>query len=138
MIINSKWLKGLNRKSLKDIRKRLGEVLSVPTALLFGFVVRLLMSFTSWIRAILLSYGIMDGFASNYLYKHEKFFPYQFIRYARIIANFSGIFNPLIPIIWNIGDGIYSLTIYKKRDFVEHIPRYGRIINGGLLAIFSF
>jgi len=120
------------------LRKRIAEVLSPPTLILFGFLVRVFLSFTSLIKAVLLSWGAIDGVVSNYLYKHEKFFPYQFIRYGRIVANLAWVVHPLIPIVWNIGDGIYSLHIYRKAEGIEHLPRYGRILNGGLLALLTF
>lgn len=122
--------------SLKRIRERAVEVLSMPTIILAGVLVKFFLSFTSWIRALLITWGVVDGFASNYIYREEKFFPYQFIRYARIIANFSGIFNPVIPVVWNIGDGIYSMMIYKNASSVENLPRLGRVVNGTLQAIF--
>jgi len=122
---------------IKNLKRRLVEIFSVPTIILSGFILRMFLSFVSWIRAILLTWGVVDGFSSNYLYKEEKFFPFQFLRYCRIIANFSGILNPAVPIVWNIGDGIYSLLLYKKAETVERLPRYGRILNGTLLAIFS-
>jgi len=122
---------------LINLKKRLIEILSVPTIILSGFILRMFLSFVSWIKAILLTWGVVDGFSSNYLYKEEKFFPCQFLRYCRIIANFSGIFNPAVPIVWNIGDGIYSLLLYKKAQPIERLPRYGRILNGTLLAVFS-
>ena len=134
----------LNLKKLKKykgwlkVRARSIEVFTIPTLILFGFLVRLFMSFTTVIRAMLLSYGVMDGFASNYLYKNERFFPYQFLRYARVVANVSGIANPIIPIVWNISDGLFSVITYKKAALLEYVPRYARIVNGGLLAIFSF
>ena len=122
-------------KRLEGLRKRAIEVLSIPTIALFGFVLKVFLSFTSGIRAILLSWGVVDGIASNYLYKNEKFFPYQFLRYGRIVANLCGIANPLIAIAWNIGDGCYSLYIYRNSLPVEALPRYGRILNGSLLAM---
>lgn len=120
---------------LKNLKKRLVEIFSVPTIILSGFILRIFLSFVSWIKAVLLTWGVVDGFSSSYLYKEEKFFPYQFLRYCRIIANISGILNPTVPIIWNIGDGIYSLFLYKKAEPIEHLPRYGRILNGTLLAV---
>jgi hypothetical protein len=120
------------------LRKRIVEVISPPTLVLFGFLVRVFLSFTSLIKAVLLSWGAIDGIVSNYLYKHEKFFPYQFIRYGRIVANLAWVVNPIIPIVWNIGDGIYSLHIYSKAEGIENLSRYGRILNGGLLALLTF
>ncbi len=102
---------------------------------MIGFVIRVLSSFTSWIRAVLLTWGIVDGVASHYLYKEEKFFPYQFLRCGRIIANLAGIITPIIPIIWNISDGFYSIYLYKNAHPIEDIPRAARIINGSLLAV---
>ena len=124
-------------KRLEKIKKRSVEVLSIPAILIAGFLVKVMLSFTGWIRALLMTWGVMDGFASNYIYREESFFPYQFLRYARIIANFSGIINPFIPVFWNIGDGIYSMLIYKdKASSVETLPRLGRILNGTLQAVF--
>jgi hypothetical protein len=126
-----------NRKKIEKIKKRVYEAISLPTILLFGLLIRVLTSFVGWIRAILISWGVIDGIISNYIYKEEKFFPYQFLRYGRIIANISGIISPVIPIIWNISDGIYSMIIYQKAHVVENFPRLGRILNGALFVAFS-
>lgn len=122
-------------KGLKKARKRALEILSVPTMILFGFILRIFLSFTFWIRAILLTWGVVDGVASNYVYKEEKLFPYQFLRYGRIVANMCGLFNIFIAVAWNIGDGFYSLYLYKQAAPVEDLARYGRILNGSLLAV---
>ncbi|MEM7821639.1 MAG: hypothetical protein QXX38_02405 [Candidatus Aenigmatarchaeota archaeon] len=124
-------------KRIKNIKDRVIEIFSPPTIILTGVIFRVFFSFVSWIKAILLTWGVIDGFSSNYLYKEEKFFPFQFLRYCRIVANFSGILNPTIPILWNIGDGIYSLFLYKTAKPIENLPRYGRILNGTLLIVFS-
>lgn len=125
------------KAKLRELELRAAEVLSVPTAILAGILVRTFLSFTSWIRALLITWGIIDGMASNYIYREERFFPYQFLRYGRIVANFSGIVTPVIPVVWNIGDGIYSLIIYKRRSQpIEHLPRFGRVINGVFQAMF--
>jgi hypothetical protein len=126
-----------NRKKIEKIKKRVYEAISLPTILLFGLLIKVLTSFVGWIRAILISWGVIDGIISNYIYKEEKFFPYQFLRYGRIIANISGIISPVIPIIWNISDGIYSMIIYQKAHVVENFPRLGRILNGALFVAFS-
>lgn len=120
------------------LRKRVVEILSIPMVVLFGFLVRIYLSFASSIKALLLSFGTMDGILSNYLYKHEKFFPYQFLRYGRICANLAWVISPVIPIVWNISDGLYSLYLYRKAEVIECIPRYGRILNGSLLALLTF
>ena len=124
-----------NSKRLKRIRKRTVQIFSLPTAIITGFILRIFLSFTSWFRAILLTFGVMDGAASKYLYKEEKTFPNQFLRYGRIVANTSGIFNPFIAVAWNIGDGVYSLYLYKKSAPIEDVPRYMRILNGSLLTM---
>ncbi len=130
--------KNKSLKKLQKIRKRLKELLSVPVIFISAIVFKILTSFTSWIKAILLTWGFLDGMASNYLYKEEKFFPYQFLRYMRIAANLSGVMFPIIPVVWNIGDGMYSLYLYRKKAHpVENLSRYGRILNGTLLAILS-
>jgi hypothetical protein len=130
---------GLSRyQRMVKLRKRIAEILSVPTIILFSFLVRVYLSFTSWIKAILLSAGTMDGILSNYLYKHEKFFPYQFLRYGRIVANLAWVVHPVIPIVWNISDGLYSLYLYRKAEPIESLSRYGRILNGSLLALLTF
>jgi len=126
-----------NRRRMEKIRERVYETISIPTILLFGFLVKVLMSFVGWIKAILISWGVLDGIISNYIYKEEKFFPYQFLRYGRIIANISGIISPVIPIIWNISDGIYSMILYEKAHPVENLPRLGRVLNGALFVAFS-
>jgi hypothetical protein len=126
-----------NRRKIEKVKKRLYEAISLPTILLFGLFIRVLTSFVGWIKAILISWGVIDGIISNYIYKEEKFFPYQFLRYGRIIANISGIISPVIPIIWNISDGIYSMIIYQRAHVVENFPRLGRVLNGALFVAFS-
>jgi hypothetical protein len=126
-----------NRKKIEKVKKRVYEAISLPTILLFGLLIRVLTSFVGWVRAILISWGVIDGIISNYIYKEERFFPYQFLRYGRIIANISGIISPVIPIIWNISDGIYSMIIYQKAHVVENFPRLGRILNGAMFIAFS-
>jgi hypothetical protein len=125
------------QKKIESLKKRTMEVLTIPTMILAGVLFRIFFSFTSVIRAALLTWGVIDGFASNYFYKEEKFFPYQFLRYARIVANMSGVLIPIVPVVWNIGDGIYSLWIYRRSALpIEHLPRYGRVLNGAMLAVF--
>lgn len=129
--------KSVKRRSplrIKNLRKRIVEVFTLPMIILGGMVFKIFFSFTSWIKALLLTWGVVDGFASNYFYKEEKFFPYQFLRYGRIVANMSGIINPLVPIVWNIGDGAYSLMMYRNHSRIESASRYGRILNGALQA----
>jgi hypothetical protein len=126
-----------NRKRIERIKERAYEAISIPTILIFGLLVRVVTSFVGWIRAILISWGVLDGIISNYIYKEEKFFPYQFLRYGRIVANLSGIITPVIPLIWNISDGIYSMIIYERAHPVEHLPRLGRVVNGVLFVAFA-
>jgi len=126
-----------NRKRMERIKERAYEAISIPTILLFGLLIKFVMSFVGWIKAILISWGVLDGIISNYIYKEEKFFPYQFLRYGRIIANISGIISPVIPIIWNISDGIYSMIIYERAHPVENLPRLGRVLNGAMFVAFS-
>ena len=126
-----------NRKRIERVKERAYEAISIPTILIFGLLVRVVTSFVGWIRAILISWGVLDGIVSNYIYKEEKFFPYQFLRYGRIVANLSGIITPVIPLIWNISDGIYSMIIYERAHPVEHLPRLGRVVNGVLFVAFA-
>jgi len=126
-----------NRKRIERVKERAYEAISIPTILIFGLLVRVVTSFVGWIRAILISWGVLDGIISNYIYKEEKFFPYQFLRYGRIVANLSGIITPVIPLIWNISDGIYSMIIYERAHPVEHLPRLGRVVNGVLFVAFA-
>ncbi len=127
---------GKKDRRIEKIKKRVYEALSLPTIILAGFIIRIATSFVGWLRAILISWGVLDGIISNYMYKEEKFFPYQFLRYGRIIANLSGIFSPVIPLVWNISDGIYSMIIYEKAHLVENFSRLGRVINGALYVAF--
>jgi len=129
--------KEVNRRRLEKIKRRACEALSLPTILLFGLLIRVLTSFVGWVRALLISWGVLDGVVSNYIYKEEKFFPYQFLRYGRIIANISGIISPAIPIVWNISDGIYSMIIYERAHPVENLSRLGRVLNGVMFVAFS-
>jgi hypothetical protein len=124
----------IRAERLRKIKERAAEIFSPPMLVLLGFMIKIFSSFVSWIRAILLTWGVLDGFSSSYIYKEEKLFPYQFLRYCRIVANISGIVNPLIPVIWNIGDGIYSICLYRNATALEYLPRYGRILNGALQA----
>jgi hypothetical protein len=126
-----------NKKRIERVKERAYEAISIPTILIFGLLVRVLTSFVGWIRAILIAWGVLDGIISNYIYKEEKFFPYQFLRYGRIVANLSGIITPVIPLIWNISDGIYSMIIYERAHPVEHLPRLGRVVNGSLFVAFA-
>ena len=132
-----KFLRFDKTRRMVRLNRRAVELMTIPVIILGAVVVRMFMSFTTIFRASLLSWGVMDGFVSNYLYKHEKFFPYQFIRYTRIVANVAGIAAPIVPIVWNIGDGVYSVIQYKRQKMLEQMPRFGRIVNGGLLAVFS-
>jgi hypothetical protein len=126
-----------NRKRIERVKERAYEAISIPTILIFGLLVRVVTSFVGWVRALLISWGVLDGIISNYIYKEEKFFPYQFLRYGRIVANLSGIITPVIPLIWNISDGIYSMIIYERAHPVEHLPRLGRVVNGVLFVAFA-
>jgi len=132
------WGHGKKCCRLKNLQKRAAEIFTVPSVILFGLLLRVYVSVASFFKALLLSVGTMDGILSNYLYKHEKFFPYQFLRYGRIAANLAWIVHPLIPICWNIADGLYSLYLYRKAEAIESIPRYMRIFNGSLLAMLTF
>jgi uncharacterized RDD family membrane protein YckC len=124
-------------KRIEKIKERFYEAISLPTIILVGLLIRIATSFVGWIRAILISWGVLDGVISNYIYKEERFFPYQFLRYGRIIANLSGIISPAIPIIWNISDGIYSMIIYERAHIVENFSRLGRVLNGVMFVAFS-
>ncbi len=125
-------------KRWSKVKRRIKEIISWPLIIIAALVFKVASSFVGWIKGILITWGVIDGMASNYLYKEEKFFPYQFLRYMRIAANLSGIFNPVIPIVWNVGDGIYSLYLYRKKAKpIENLSRYGRILNGTLLALLS-
>jgi hypothetical protein len=126
-----------NKRRIESIKRRIYEAISPPTILLFGLLVRVITSFVGWIRALLISWGVFDGVISNYLYKEEKFFPYQFLRYGRIIANISGIISPAIPIIWNISDGICSMIVYERAHIVENFSRLGRVLNGVMFVAFA-
>jgi hypothetical protein len=126
-----------NEERKEKIKKRFYEAISIPTIILIGLLVKVTLSFVGWIKAILISWGVFDGIISNYIYREEKFFPYQFLRYGRIIANLSGIISPIIPIIWNISDGIYSMIIYDKAHVVENFSRLGRVLNGAMFIAFS-
>ncbi len=135
--MKNKKSKKKEQKRVKTLRKRIFEISTLPMIILAGITFRIFFSFTSVIRAALLTWGVMDGFASNYFYKEEKFFPYQFLRYGRIVCNMSGIINPIVPIVWNVGDGAYSLFMYRKmHTHMENASRYGRIVNGALQAVF--
>jgi len=118
------------------INNRTIELISLPIIILAGVLMRLFLPFVSWIKAAILTYGVIDGVGSNHLYREEKFFPYQFIRYGRIIANLLGVINIAIPICWNIGDGVYSIITYReKHSTLEQVPRYGRIVAGLSLTL---
>ena len=122
------------KRRIEKIKERVYEALSLPTIILFGLLIKILLSFVGWVKALLISWGILDGVISNYIYKEEKFFPYQFLRYGRIIANLGGIISPVLPIIWNISDGIYSMIIYEKAHPVENLSRLGRVLNGAMFV----
>jgi len=119
----------------EKVKKRTLEVLTIPTGIMVGFLMRVFLSFTGWIRALLLTWGVLDGVISNHFYQEEPTFPYQILRYGRIVANLCGIINIWIPVVWNISDGTYSLMLYhKNHTSLEQLPRYGRIFTGYMLA----
>lgn len=40
--------------------------------------------------------------------------------------------------LWNIGDGIGSIIIYRKQTLKEQVPRVVRVIVGGLILSLYF
>jgi len=126
-----------NKRRIEKIKKRAYEVISLPTILLLVVLIRVLTSFVGWFKAILISWGVLDGVLSKYIYREEKFFPYQFLRYGRIVANLGGIISPIIPLVWNISDGIYSMIIYEKAYPIENLSRLGRVLNGAMFSALS-
>ena len=132
-----KWFGLVKGGKIKKAKERAEKYLVIPVIFTFVIIVRTFLSFVGWIKAILISWGILDGVISYGMYKEEKFFPYQFIRFGRIAANLSGIIFPLIPFVWNVADGIYSLIIYERAHPTEHLSRVGRVSNGILLLALS-
>jgi len=126
-----------NKKRIRKLTERIYNSLTLPFIIIGGLGLKILLSFVGWIKAFLVSWGVVDGFISYKMYKEEKFFPYQFIRFGRIVANLSGIISPIIPFLWNVSDGIYSLIIYSKAHPTEQLSRVGRITNGILFLALS-
>ncbi|MEM5815246.1 MAG: hypothetical protein QXD89_02035 [Candidatus Aenigmatarchaeota archaeon] len=139
MIVESlfKIFGGCNSKRIRKITDRVYESISLSTIIVGGILLKIVLSFVSWVKAFLISWGVIDGFVSYKMYKEEKFFPYQFIRFGRIVANLSGIFSPVIPFIWNVSDGVYSLIVYSRAHPTEQLSRVGRITNGMMHIAFS-
>ncbi|MCS7093712.1 MAG: hypothetical protein RMJ18_00805 [Candidatus Aenigmarchaeota archaeon] len=124
-------------RRIQKLTNRIYESFSLPLIFACGLLLKSILSFVSWIRVFLISWGVIDGIVSYKMYKEEKFFPYQFIRFGRIAANLSGVISPIIPFIWNISDGIYSLIIYSRAHPTEHLSRVGRVTNGIMHIAFS-
>jgi len=129
--------KRFNSNRVKILKKRINSSLNLPLIIVCGIFLKIIVSLVGWVRALLISWGIMDGFISYKLYKEEKFFPYQFVRFGRIVANLGGIVSPIIPFVWNLSDGIYSLVLYYKAHPTEQLSRVSRIANGIMYIAFS-
>lgn len=83
---------------------------------------------------------IWDAILSNKLYKQQKFYPDQMLRFLRLgvgISWFVGLINPLTAGLILIGDGIFSIAKYRlqkvTKNFIEDVPRLIRIGTGLLL-----
>ncbi|MEM0333054.1 MAG: hypothetical protein QXX30_01145 [Candidatus Aenigmatarchaeota archaeon] len=126
-----------NSKRIEKLKERIYSCLGLSTVIIGGLAIRIMVSFVGWIRALLISWGVLDGYVSYKMYKEEKTFPYQFIRFGRIIANLSGIISPIIPFVWNVSDGIYSLVLYHRAHPTEQLSRISRIANGIMYIAFS-
>ncbi|MEM5831884.1 MAG: hypothetical protein QXI09_00290 [Candidatus Aenigmatarchaeota archaeon] len=139
MIVDNffKLFERFNSDRIKKLKERIYSSLSLPFILICGLFLKILISFVGWIKAFLISWGIIDGYISYKMYKEEKLFPYQFIRFGRIVANLSGVISPIIPFIWNVSDGIYSLVLYSRAHPTEQLSRIGRITNGIMHIAFS-
>ena len=131
------WFGNIKERKIKRARERVEKYLVIPVIFASAIVVKIFLSFVGWVRALLISWGMLDGIISYKMYREEKLFPYQFIRFGRIVANLSGIFSPIIPFIWNVADGLYSLIIYERAHPTENLSRVGRISNGILFVALS-
>jgi hypothetical protein len=83
---------------------------------------------------------VWDAILSNRLYKNQKVYPDQMLRFLRLgvgIGWFVGLVNPITAGLILIGDGAYSILRYRMLDVtknnIEDIPRLIRIGTGLLM-----
>jgi len=83
---------------------------------------------------------VWDAILSNRLYKNQKFYPDQMLRFLRLgvgIGWFVGLINPMAAGLILIGDGAYSILRYRflnvTKHTIEDVPRLVRIGTGLML-----
>jgi hypothetical protein len=96
--------------------------------------------FTILSRSLAFTWIFWDALLSNRLYKHQKMFPDQALRFVRLgvgITWIAGLISPITAGVFLIGDGIYSIFRYRTlkvtKNPVEDLPRLARIGVGLLM-----
>ena len=91
-------------------------------------------------RSLSFTWIFWDGYLSHKLYKHQKAFPDQILRFARLgigISWFMGWINPTTAGVFLICDGAISILRYRSlnmtKSFIEDVPRLIRIGLGIML-----
>ncbi|MHA1742737.1 MAG: hypothetical protein ACTSV6_00635 [Candidatus Heimdallarchaeota archaeon] len=88
---------------------------------------------------------VWDAILSNKLYKHQKFYPDQLLRFLRFgvgVGWFFGFLNPVTAGLLLVGDGIFSILRYRAlnttKDIYEDVPRLIRVGIGIMMFPVSF
>jgi hypothetical protein len=83
---------------------------------------------------------VWDAILSHKLYKGQKFYPDQLLRFVRLgvgIGWFVGLVNPMTAGLILIADGVYSILRYRLLKVTTHtfedVPRLIRIGTGLLM-----
>lgn len=91
-------------------------------------------------KSLPLVWIIWDAILSHKLYKNQKIYPDQLLRFLRLgvgIGWFIGLINPVTAGLILIADGVYSILRYRflrvTKSFIEDVPRMIRIGTGLLL-----
>lgn len=113
--------------SLRERIKKLFEAKRVLTITLSALVSRSV--YFTWI--------LWDAILSIKLYKHQKMFPDQLLRFFRLgigIGWFFGLVSPVTAGIVLIADGVFSILRYRAlnvtKNAIEDLPRLVRISTG--------
>ena len=96
--------------------------------------------FTVLSHSLAFAWIFWDALLSNRLYKEQKMFPDQALRFLRVgvgITWFIGVISPITAGLYLVGDGIYSIFRYRvtkvTKTPIEDLPRLARIGVGLLM-----
>src|SRR3989344_4583919 len=73
-------------------------------------------------RSLSFTWIFWDGLLSHVLYKGQKRFPDQALRFMRVgvgISWFIGLVTPVTAGLFLIGDGIYSIIRYRRLNITK-------------------